>query len=500
MSKTRSRILAALGVVVFVATSSMSNVAQAATQACIDAPNLRDGVTSTQVLANAVTLTQTNFEPGVANNGPYNSKFTIAASSLSKVDFKVTTARVGEYSAQATLADNIGALAYVNTDYYNEGTRVPYSAMIVNGKLIYAPREPTNVVGVSTSPFDPKNPYSGVSNFKSGTISFNVSGVNQPALAGSSAATAYTPASLVSELPTNTAAVLLLNNVVSKLYPEGTSVKPKSGILLIGKGTPAARIKKLKLGQRVSFKLPAAPALVTEMVADRVWAYGKARSKTKVLTIRAVNYEATGAGITLFDSNFTKSRATTSGSFTIVLDSKNKITKKFWGGSAVTVPAGGSVLQLGSDGEAFYRDAATWSTLIIENDFKSVSGKKLISASGRGNKILDLGVNIEVCDDRSEQIRPRTSIAWNNATGKIWFATTSSGVNMNDWGFRQGGSTIHQLGEVLKSLGATDAVTVDGGGSTTFLAKLLGRYKRLDVPDEAWIREIPIGAGLVPKS
>ena len=83
------------------------------------------------------------------------------------------------------------------------------------------------------------------------------------------------------------------------------------------------------------------------------------------------------------------------------------------------MPAGGSVLQLGSDGEAFYRDAATWSTLIIENDFKSVSGKKLISASGRGNKILDLGVNIEVCDDRSEQIRPRTSIAWNNATGKM---------------------------------------------------------------------------------
>jgi hypothetical protein len=293
--------------------------------------------------------------------------------------------------------------------------------------------------------------------------------------------------------------VLLVNNVVSKLYLSGTSVKPKAGILIIARGTPSARIKKLKLGQKVSYKLPTAPSQVTEMVADRVWAYGKARSKTKVLTIRAVNHEATGAGITLFDSNFTKSRATTPGSFTIVLDSKNKVTKKYWGGSSVIVPSGGSVLQLGNDGEAFYRDAVTWSTLVIENDFRSVSGKKITSASGRGNKILDQGVNIEVCDDRSEQIRPRTSIAWNNSTGKIWLATTSSGVNLNDWGFRQGGSTIHQLGDVLKSLGATDAVTVDGGGSATFLAKLLGRYKRLDVPDEAWIREIPIGAGLVPK-
>ena len=326
-----------------------------------------------------------------------------------------------------------------------------------------------------------------------------MSGVNQQLLSGSSSATAYTPASAVTTLPANTAAVLLVNNVVSKLFVTGTTTKPKSGVLVIAKGTPASRIKKLKLGQKVSYKLPVAPTQVTEMVADRVWAYGKARSKTKVLTIRAVNHEATGAGITLFDSNFTKSRATTQGSFTIVLDSKNKITKKYWGGSSVIVPPGGSVLQLGSDGEAFYRDAATWSTLTVENEFKSVSGKKLTSASGRGNKILDLGVNIEVCDDRSEQIRPRTSIAWNNATGKIWLATASSGVNLNDWGFRQGGSTIHQLGDVLKSLGATDAVTVDGGGSTTFLAKLLGRYKRLDVPDEAWIREIPIGVGLVPK-
>lgn len=499
MGKTRTRILAALGVVAFVASSLVSNAATA-NGACLVAPNLSEGTTSTQILSGAVTLTQTIFQPGVANNGPYNSKFTIAASTLSKVDFKATTSLVGEYSSQATLADNINAIAYVNTDYYNEGTRVPYSAMIVNGKLIYAPREPTNVVGVSTSAFDPKNPYSGISNFKVGAISFNVSGVNQPLLSGSSSATAYTPASAVTSLPANTAAVLLVNNVVSKLFVTGTTTKPKSGVLIIAKGTPASRIKKLKLGQKVSYKLPVAPTQVTEMVADRVWAYGKARSKTKVLTIRAVNYEATGAGITLFDSNFTKSRATTRGSFTIVLDSKNKITKKYWGGSSVPVPPGGSVLQLGSDGEAFYRDAATWSTLVIENEFKSVSGKKLTSASGRGNKILDLGVNIEVCDDRSEQIRPRTSIAWNNATGKVWLATASSGVNLNDWGFRQGGSTIHQLGDVLKSLGATDAVTVDGGGSTTFLAKMLGRYKRLDVPDEAWIREIPIGVGLVPKS
>lgn len=500
MTKIRSRLIAALGASALVFSAAVAQPSVAATQNCLQAPNLRDAATSTQNLVNGVVLTQSTFEPGVANNSPYNSKFTIAAGSLSKVDFKVSTAKVGEYGRQSDLADVVKAIAYVNTDYYNEGNRLPYSAMIVDGKLIYAPREPTNVVGISTSPFDAKNPYSGVANFKSGTLSFNVSGVNQPTLAGSSAAAAYTPVSAVTNLPENSAAVMLVNNVVSKLYPTGATVKPKAGILIIAKGTPAARIKKLTLGQRVTFKLPAAPALVTEMVADRVWAYGKVKSKTKALTIRAVNSETIGAGVTLYEGHYTKSRQTTPGSFTLVLDSTSRVIKKYWGGSAVVVPTGGMVLQLGSDGEALYRDAITWSTVTVENEYKSLSAKKLTSASGRGNKVLDLGTNIEVCDDRSEQIRPRTAIAWNNATGKIWLATTSSGVNMNDWGFRQGGSTIHQLGDVLKGLGATDAVTVDGGGSTTFLAKLAGSYKRFDVPDSAWIREIPIGAALVPKS
>jgi hypothetical protein len=135
MGKTRKRILAALGVVAFVASSAVSNAAMA-NGSCMVAPNLSEGSTSTQILSGPVTLTQTTFQPGVANNGPYTSKFTIASSTLSKVDFKATTSAVGEYASQATLADNINAIAYVNTDYYNEGTRIPYSAMIVNGKMI----------------------------------------------------------------------------------------------------------------------------------------------------------------------------------------------------------------------------------------------------------------------------------------------------------------------------------------------------------------------------
>ncbi|MFM5904200.1 MAG: hypothetical protein ACKOOD_03870 [Microbacteriaceae bacterium] len=51
----------------------------------------------------------------------------------------------------------------------------------------------------------------------------------------------------------------------------------------------------------------------------------------------------------------------------------------------------------------------------------------------------------------------------------------------------------------MQSLGATDGVLVDGGGSTTFLARLQGSYQRQDIPDAAWIRNIPIGVALVPR-
>ncbi|MFM5904199.1 MAG: hypothetical protein ACKOOD_03865, partial [Microbacteriaceae bacterium] len=64
--------------------------------------------------------------------------------------------------------------------------------------------------------------------------------------------------------------------------------------------------------------------------------------------------------------------------------------------------------------------------------------------SGRGANLLAAGKVVSVCYPRIEEIRPRTAVAWNNATNQIWLMTTSSGLNLNDFGFRNGGSTAHQ--------------------------------------------------------
>ncbi len=63
-------------------------------------------------------------------------------------------------------------------------------------------------------------------------------------------------------------------------------------------------------------------------------------------------------------------------------------------------------------------------------------------------------------------------------------------------GYRTGGSTVHQLGDWLKQLGATYAVSFDGGGSTFMLRYASDGAKRVDMPNQPgyspWVRNVPI--------
>jgi exopolysaccharide biosynthesis protein len=120
-------------------------------------------------------------------------------------------------------------------------------------------------------------------------------------------------------------------------------------------------------------------------------------------------------------------------------------------------------------------------------------------ALGRGPLILQNKKVVITCNGNEEQIRPRSVIAW-NTKGQIWFFTATSGINMIDNGFRVGGATAHQMAEIAQQFGATEAVRVDGGGSTTMIIKSKGTLQRLDLPNEAWQRPIPVGIAMVAKS
>ena len=79
-------------------------------------------------------------------------------------------------------------------------------------------------------------------------------------------------------------------------------------------------------------------------------------------------------------------------------------------------------------------------------------------------------------------IRPRTMVAWNRYDGRLWLVTASGGANAARYGMYVGAS-YHQMALIGKRLGASDAVLVDGGGSTTMVVRTpAGGLRRVDGP------------------
>jgi phosphodiester glycosidase len=60
---------------------------------------------------------------------------------------------------------------------------------------------------------------------------------------------------------------------------------------------------------------------------------------------------------------------------------------------------------------------------------------------------------------------PRTAVGWNEA-GDIWLVT----VDGRQPGFSEG-MTMRELADLMMKLGATEAINLDGGGSTTFVSR-----------------------------
>jgi exopolysaccharide biosynthesis protein len=141
------------------------------------------------------------------------------------------------------------------------------------------------------------------------------------------------------------------------------------------------------------------------------------------------------------------------------------------------------------------------SKVSIKRSFKTASGNAYDTAFGIGSTQITKGSVVATCEGNADTVRPRTSIGWDDY-GNVYVATTTMGRDWPDGGqggYRLGGSTVHQLADWLRDQGATNAVSLDGGGSTTMLAKLEGTYRRADLPDGVWIRWIPMGVALIAR-
>jgi len=436
------------------------------------------------------------------NGSNYPTRVSVFKGNLDKSKMVSVFAPFSKNGSQREFAASVPRMmTYVNTDYIGS-YNMPYSAVIHDGRMVYAP-----------APGNPQDPqakgYSGVlgwtekahsesagfvesSSLISGKTSATVYGVNLKTIPKDKIV-AFTPKAASRTLARGSYAVLVVKGKIFRTYLKGTNIRPTSGVLFQASGSAVSVLKKFLNGRSATYKMP---SLVSRnLIVDSVTPTGYVLIAGNKLRIRAINYIGENRyGATMYDGNF--GGAQTRGTATLQTDLNGKVNyvRRSTGtfGTLSSNRFTNLTFQVAADQAALLKLVNVGQTLEIVQSFAASSKNKLTEATGRGGFIVKDGVNVRECVGQSEEIRPRTVIGW-NAKGEYFVMTTTMGMSFNDGYYRQGGATIHQTAEWLRQLGATSAVTFDGGGSTAQFATVGGLVSRQDLPENEWIRDLPVG-------
>ncbi|MEY4450948.1 MAG: hypothetical protein RLZZ380_69 [Actinomycetota bacterium] len=472
--------------------------AQAAT--CEVTRPLTRATVQTDALELGGTLTRYSFGAGQGNSSPYESRFTVAKANLNYTTLEPTTAPYLRDRSQISLAQGVNALVHVNGDFFDFSSRMPYSAIGRGSQLSYAPQGRSKVLGLRTVAASSKTGILANARVKSGSKTFTISGLNLSVLTGSRVI-AYNSAYSSSILPAATSSILVVNGKITKVYSSGTRTRPKSGYVFSAVGSMAASLRALKVGATFAYKAPA--GRIVALSRDYVTSSGTiSNSVGKALaTISGVNLWSSNyaTGMVLFDDKYDATPPRGAG--TVVIGSNSVVTKVYSSGSSQSIPSGGLVLQFYGSVASKVSGFSVGSKVNVNRSFTASSGSSYNNVFGIGATLISNGTLVAPCTGNSDTVRPRTAVGWDDK-GNVYLATTTMGRDWADGGqggYRVGGSTVHQMADWLKDVGATNAVSLDGGGSTTMFAKLAGNYRRVDLPDGVWVRWIPTGVALTSR-
>lgn len=131
--------------------------------------------------------------------------------------------------------------------------------------------------------------------------------------------------------------------------------------------------------------------------------------------------------------------------------------------------------------------AVSWSGGLVDER----TGTRLAGAVGAGPRVLAAGRVTGPC---RRSYRARTMVAWDAAGTTVWLVTLTS--NHPERWIAAAGADYRQLGAIARDLGASDAVLLDGGGSTTMVARTGGHLQRVDADDSRRQREVADGLAL----
>ncbi len=105
-----------------------------------------------------------------------------------------------------------------------------------------------------------------------------------------------------------------------------------------------------------------------------------------------------------------------------------------------------------------------------------------------GNRILLQGGTVQVSDDG--EMHPRTAIGIDRDRNRLMFLVVDGRQRFSR------GYTMLELARTMKRLGAEDALNLDGGGSTTMVARRNGELTVLNSPSDGHQRKVPNGLGI----
>ncbi len=434
-------------------------------------------------------------ESGANMLAPEGSKITVASANLRTANLVALHQGFPSLFQLNQQAATQGVQVAINGDLFDTDMGFPAAAVIENGKVIYGTDKMSKVFGLAQIPLLAGTGYRTTGTMKLGPKIINITGVNQLA-PGADSAVVYSTNFPTRISPRGAETVLVSQGKIKKIYADGAAISVKLGTVLQLRGRFASSLAKLKVGMTAKLALPAKPKTQTDFVSDALLVRGTLKVSGSTFRIDSVNSRNPSQNrATIYDSSY--GGRPPAGQATIVLDANERVAAVYDTGASVTVWPTQHVLQIyGTDHRGTLQvDVGDQATLDLS--YASFGHNSLLFASGRGLNIMKDSLINYACATHPPGYRPRSAIGWNK-DGQIWLMTSSLGLSIEDFGTRRGGSTVDQMAEFLKQLGATDAVSLDGGGSTEFdmASAQPGRYQRIDVPEDAWRRELAVGWGL----
>lgn len=252
----------------------------------------------------------------------------------------------------------------------------------------------------------------------------------------------------------NSRAVLVINGGFFDPARAALPVGPqlKDGRLYKATSSPTAVVATLTNGRSAYSTLAVAGSVVG---GGRSW---------KVVGLN--HQSVSGSGVSVYTPDWgPQSRPL--GSIDIVVKSGKVIAKRT--GSYRGKPVAAGTLVLTGTSTPGSQLAALPVGATVSVSYRSVLGRSdMRSAIGSGGRRIYQGSVWPECTARSEELRPRSAIGWTQSGDLI--VMTVSGRATKD-GVRWGGATAHQVGDYMKKLGAYEAISLDGGTSTTMVAR-----------------------------